>query len=164
MTVNSFLSRNELRGGDNMKSLSFIIISLIASLILFNNCDQTTGPGGDINKIVQIPGCNSSALNKNSSLNDSCFTYQFRGSLIADFCVTGNCCPDKDRYSTKYNIINDTIFVAVTDTAERKCMCSCNYILHAEFYNLVYNHYLFIVYNPMDSPDSVLYSIDVRKN
>lgn len=126
------------------KSLLFIFTFFL--IVLYSlSCSNTTEPENkDKNFIAyQIPKCNrNTALGKVSAI-DSCFNYSFNDTLSINFCVTGNCCPDKDRFTTTYKIKSDTIFVYVKDIAENDCRCMCNYTIHLEFYNLEQDKYIF---------------------
>jgi len=136
--------------------LSFGFFSLV-TLIFFISCSDdspTNIPSEEIKFVsYQVPGCNSSYSLEKSSLEDSCFTYIFNDTLKVDFCVSGNCCPDHDRFVTNYDINSDTIFVTVVDIAPDLCHCICNYVIHIEIVGLPLNSYLFychygdLVYN-----------------
>ena len=91
----------------------------------------------------QVPGCLHESYLAKVSNNDSCFDYIFRDTLKIDFCVSGNCCPDSQRFLTKFNIKADTLFVSVLDTAQNLCYCICNYKIHLEISGLSENQYLF---------------------
>ena len=147
-----------------MKQFSFIIMFFFISIFLLIGCDQSVEPAKDKNSIIQIPGCDSTRLGKTLIPDDSCFSYQFYESLIVDFCVSGNCCPDSNRFSTNHTITNDTIIVAVADTAGQLCRCVCTYILHGEFHDLPGNNYLFLVYQMEDSAETLLYAVNVHRN
>ena len=69
--------------------------------------------------------------------------YNFKDTLIIEFCVGGNCCPDSFRFASEINIISDTIFVSVVDTADNLCYCDCLYKMHLEINGLSENEYLF---------------------
>jgi hypothetical protein len=90
----------------------------------------------------QIPGCGGHGLTKAAG-GDSCFSYKFTQNLVVDFCVAANCCPDSNRFELAHVIHNDTIFVAVADTAANLCRCICNYVIHAEFAGLSRDQYIF---------------------
>ncbi len=129
-----------------MKAFNFLfslfIIFIIVLYIL--SCSETTEPQkADVNFVAyQIPGCNKNALSKTAN-PDSCFNYSFDKTLKIDFCVTGNCCPDKNRFASSYKIKSDTIFVTVKDIEENNCRCMCNYTIHLELKNLENDNYVF---------------------
>jgi hypothetical protein len=130
-----------------MKTFKLLLFSFTFFLITLYSfsCSNTTEPENKDKNFIsyQIPGCNhNSALGKVSAI-DSCFSYSFNDTLKVNFCVTGNCCPDSDRFTTEYKIKSDTIFVYVTDKAENNCDCMCNYTIHLELYNLEQNRYIF---------------------
>lgn len=119
----------------------------VISFIYFSSCseDTPTKPGdGKINfTAYQIAGCNSHYPIEKATQGDTCFSYTFIDTLKVDFCVTGNCCPDSNRFVTSHNIIADTIFITVSDTAANLCQCDCNYIIHIEISGLPNNRYIF---------------------
>ena len=129
-----------------MKTFNFLfsvfIIFIIVLYIL--SCSETTVPQkADVNFVAyQIPGCNKNALSKTAN-PDSCFNYSFDKTLKIDFCVTGNCCPDSNRFISSYKLKSDTIFVTVKDTAANNCDCFCNYKFKLEFKNLKKDSYIF---------------------
>ena len=79
-----------------------------------------------------------------SSNSDSLFLYSFTDTLVIDFSVVANCCPDSDRFSVAAIPGTDTIVVAVSDTAQSLCNCICPYMIHAEFANLPNDHYVVV--------------------
>jgi hypothetical protein len=81
--------------------------------------------------------------NGENILIDSSFVYSFTDSLVIDFSVPANCCPDSDRFDVIYNLLNeDTLVVSVADTAQNLCYCNCSYMIHAVFQELPDNHYV----------------------
>lgn len=148
-----------------MKTYRFIICLFTIFMIIQTGCDKSVGPEKYSSaSIVQIPGCKTTGLSKNSNQTDSCFTYQFHDVLIVDFCAAGNCCPDSNRFSIKDAISNDTITVVIADTAAHLCRCLCTYILHGEFFDLPFDNYLFLVKREDYSSQAILYSVNVRRN
>lgn len=124
----------------SIKPFFVFFLSAIFFIVFFSCNDEIVFPSGQI-IFNQIPGCQRQHLNK-SSLIDSCFSYLFNENLVVDFCVTGNCCPDKDRYIITSSIVEDSIFITVKDTAKNLCRCICNYIIHGEFQSLTKNNYI----------------------
>ncbi len=131
-----------------MKSFIKIILSIIflIELIHISSCSNeisTNTENEAINFIsYQVGACNgSSSLEK--VVRDSCFSYSFYDTLKIDFCVSGNCCPDTNRFVTTYKLNSDTINVTVVDTAGHLCKCICNYKIHIELSGLTNNHYFF---------------------
>jgi len=125
---------------------SLLFIFTLFLIVLYNSsCSNTTEPeNNDKNFIAyQKPGCNTHKDVLGKVETSSCFSYSFNDTLAIDFCVSGNCCPDKDRFTTTYKIKSDTIFVYVKDIAENNCRCMCNYTIHLEFYNLEQDKYIF---------------------
>lgn len=108
--------------------------------------------------LSQIPGCRNHATAK-AALKDSCFSYQFAQTLVVDFCVSANCCPDSGRFDLTYEIRNDTIDVAVADTAANLCRCVCTYVIHAEFTGLRRDRYVFCCHDG----DTVMYAEAVER-
>jgi hypothetical protein len=76
------------------------------------------------------------------TLADTGFTYTFTDKLVIDFSTRGNCCPDSDRFTATQRICDDTIIIAVTDTARNLCYCDCPYMIHTEIENLPHHHYV----------------------
>jgi hypothetical protein len=109
--------------------------------------------------IFQIPGCEREGLQKIIS-DDGCFSYTFEQDLAIDFCVSANCCPDSNRFEVTYNVHQDSIIVAVADTAARLCRCFCDYVIHAEFYDLPGDRYVFYCFYL----DSLIYSEEIRRD
>ena len=65
--------------------------------------------------------------------------------------LSGNCCPDSDRFAMSYDVRSDSLFVTATDTAARMCLCTCSYILQAKFANLPLDRYTFVCIRPDDT-------------
>jgi hypothetical protein len=127
----------------------------ILALVFFSvisGCDKSVDPENNDGILAyQLSGC----LNK--STND-CFSYIFRNSLDTEFCVSGNCCPDNNRFIFEHDIIADTIDLYVNDIEERLCRCFCNYKLRASFDNLPLDSYQFnVIYRDTSGP-ILLYS------
>lgn len=112
-------------------------------LLLFSCKEKSTGPENQspVSFTSQYSKCLSNALAKSNSV-DSIFTYSFYDTLIIDFSVIVNCCPDSNRFSISYNRGSDTLGIAVADTARDLCNCVCLYMVHAEFSNLPNDHYI----------------------
>ncbi len=129
-----------------MKAFNFLsslfIVFIIVLYIL--SCSEKKEPQKAEGNFVsyQIPGCNKHTLSITAD-TDSCFSYNFDTTLKIDFCVTGNCCPDKNRFASSYKINSDTIFVTVKDIEENNCLCMCNYTIHLELKNLENDNYAF---------------------
>ena len=113
------------------------------------NCTESSTNSDSPEKKVetisfQIPGCRAPGLIKAKGIEEyPCFKYNFTDTLRIEFCVSGNCCPDSFRFASEINIISDTIFVSVVDTAENLCYCDCLYKMHLEITGLPENKYLF---------------------
>ncbi|MEG8947650.1 hypothetical protein [Rosettibacter firmus] len=110
-------------------------------IILITNCKESSVTPEIGAKIYQLDGCRP--INKlfKMDLSDSCFSYNFSDKLTIDFCVSANCCPDKNRFLIRNKIIKDTITITITDTAANLCRCICNYIIHGEFESLQNDSY-----------------------
>ena len=98
----------------------------------------------DSYSLYQVPGCGNTGLARLSS-NDSCFTYDFDRVLYLSWCVPANCCPDSNRFALSSKVRLDTIIVAVRDTAQRNCRCTCPYTICASFAELPLDRYVFLV-------------------
>ncbi len=77
--------------------------------------------------------------------------------------MTGNCCPDSNRFALSYAVKGDTLLVAAIDTAKNLCYCKCDYIVRAEFRNLPLDHYVFVCTRSDDS-GKVYYRENVSRN
>jgi len=120
-----------------MKHTIIFHLPIILFLGAFLACQPSTGPqkwDGEY-QLYQANGCQSGELSK-AAVGDSCFSYQFDADLIIDFRVSANCCPDSNRFVLSTDIRSDTIAISVQDTAANLCLCTCNYIVHAEFYDM----------------------------
>ena len=122
-----------------MKNHIAVFILAMLGFILMS-CSQSTNIENQQGVIYQILGCQSE-LSK--AATDSCFSYQFEQTLRLEFCLTGNCCPDSNRFRLSSNVRNDTIFIAAADTATQLCRCVCTYKIRAEFDDLPLDHYVF---------------------
>lgn len=119
----------------------YFILIPICCLVFLSSCEDSASQEVQVS-LFQAAGCKSNALSKISSIGiDSCFFYTFTQNLEIDFCLSGNCCPDKNRFATNHKIFADTIIITVKDTAPRLCHCICNYIIHGEFQNLARDKY-----------------------
>lgn len=110
----------------------------------------------------QIAGCQTHKLNKSVSV-DSCFSYTFGLELNFQSCVAGNCCPDSNRYSLSSKIVEDTIEIAVRDTARNLCKCICNYFINARYRDLKRDHYIIRCVQEELSHRKILYLKDVKR-
>ena len=126
---------------------------LLSALLLATCTDKSSGPGNPepSASVRQINGCFQMPSLAGFVYTDSCFTYQFGDTLAIEFCLTGNCCPDSDRFSLVYEMKSDTIIMAATDTAQHLCRCICNYRIRAVFANLPLNSYVFVCTRSDDS-------------
>lgn len=116
------------------------IVSLCVIIITYSCLDD---PLTSQNTVIlqQIPGCQKNKLDKLSS-GDSCFSYTFGKNLDLQFCVSGNCCPDSNRYVLSSKFSYDTLEIAVKDTADNLCKCLCVYFIKAQFENLMKDRYI----------------------
>jgi hypothetical protein len=138
------------------RGLYFLLAMLVGSLISCSDKSSNLGNQQVKALLYQVGGCQSHVADEVSQI-DSCFTYQFIEKLDVDFCMPANCCPDSNRFAFSYSVKNDTIFMVVTDTAERNCYCFCSYTIHAEFENLPLTRYVFYCTRP-DDGDKVYYN------
>lgn len=139
-----------------------LFMAMVALSILFLSCKSSTEPVPPIFIARQVSGCNGSP--GGLVAGDSCFSYQFHDALILDFCVTGNCCPDSNRFSFTHTVSRDTILVVVRDTAANLCRCTCSYLLRAELRNLDRDEYLVLCASEDDTSRFILYSERVRRS
>lgn len=146
-----------------MRNLFVTLAFLIFAQVIFNSCETELSPETKIS-LYQVGGCQSNAgssLQKNYS--DSCFSYSFFDKLSIDFCVTGNCCPEKNRFLITSTVVNDSIFIAVADTADELCDCICNYIIHGEFESLPLDKYFVKCFSNDEVPQHILYTEIVKR-
>ena len=132
-----------------------LVSLLVASLALLPlACVESTNPGTANFLAYQVPRCGS-GLGKVSA--DSCFSYRFGDVLIADFCASGNCCPDSNRFLIEAEVAHDTVFVTIADTARHLCRCTCSYLLHVELADLHLPSYVFVCQRQDYSSRYILY-------
>ena len=141
-----------------MKNL--LLISVIASLIFLSCKNELVSSAVEVN-IYQKGKCMGSGLSKLTS--DSCFSYSFKENLVIDFCVTGNCCPDSNRFITSNNISNDTIKIFIKDVAPNLCRCTCKYLIHGEFSNLTSKELVINCYQWDGAKQQILYIQRVKR-
>jgi hypothetical protein len=113
-------------------------------VFLFLSCeDKSTNPGNQsaVSFTSEYTKCLSHGLGKGSGL-DSIFAYSFNDTLVLDFSVIANCCPDSNRFSVISLVGTDMILVSVADTMPSLCHCVCLYMTHAELINLPNDHYV----------------------
>jgi hypothetical protein len=137
--------------------LSFFIILVGYSC----NDDPLTSENNAI--LEQIAGCQNNKLNKSVS-GDSCFFYTFETELNLQFCVSGNCCPDSNRYTLSSKILRDTIEIAIKDTARNLCKCICQYFIHACFQDLNSDRYIIKCVQGESIDKKVLYLKEVNRD
>ena len=122
---------------------TYLIHGLIGLLLFIFACESDNTYNAQPN--FSQSGCLDDGLGKIADM-DSLFYYSFDNSLIIDFSVSANCCPDSNRFTISSDIFEDTITITVTDTAAHLCNCTCPYILHTEFYDLPRDCYVVIIY------------------
>jgi hypothetical protein len=139
-----------------------VLITFFFSLSGCNTVDSGN-PKDQLN--YQVSKC-LNHFSKTSSISaDSCFTYSFSNSLIAEYCVSGNCCPDSNRFAFIQETGDDTLNIFVTDIEENQCHCICSYMLHSEFTGLQHNTYLLNIYlTSKQGEKTLLYSETVMRN
>ncbi len=135
-----------------------ILASAICVVFAIFACgDHGTTPKSD-SHIFQIGRCQGTVGSAALSA-DSCFVWSFGQTLLIDFCVAANCCPDTNRFALSSQIRNDTILISVTDTAASLCSCDCGYIIRAEFDSAPEYVYQVMVYYG----GSLLYSREINR-
>jgi hypothetical protein len=139
----------------------FIVISFFILLIGYSCTDDFLT--SEYNAVLeQIAGCQNNKLNKSVS-GDSCFFYTFRTDLELQFCVSGNCCPDSNRYTLSSKILRDTIEIAIKDTARNLCRCICKYFINARFKDLVGERFIIKCVQEESIYKKVLYLKEVNR-
>lgn len=129
-----------------MRRIVLTVAMTVLALTLSTCTDRSSSPSVSqpTASIRQMGGCLGNPVTRVSQL-DSCFAFQFYDTLIVSFCLTGNCCPDSDRFRFSCTVFNDTVYIAASDTAAILCKCICSYSIRAEFANLPLGHYIIIV-------------------
>lgn len=125
----------------NKPVLTAAVVTTI--LVWFSCTEKTTNPDtqSTLTFSYKSSKCLLQGLPKRG-LFDSVFVYTFTDSLVIDFSVEANCCPDSDRFKVSWSTAGDTINVSVADTAQNGCRCDCPYMIHAAFGNLPDDHYV----------------------
>ncbi len=121
-----------------MLAVATVAVLCVCSLSCLRS---TTDPGPSNTFTARSSKC-LSQLSPRVNVLDSLFSYSFTDSLVLDFSVTTNCCPDSNRFTISQVTGTDTIVVTVTDTAENGCHCVCPYMIHARFDNLPHDRYI----------------------
>ena len=126
-----------------MNRRGVISIAVVIAFLFVSCKEKSADPGdqGPVTSSFQSSKCGGGGLLKTMA-KDSLFTYTFTDRLVIDFSLSGNCCPDSNRYSVSSVAGTDTIVIAVVDTAEHLCRCMCQYIIRSEFLNLPNDHYV----------------------
>jgi hypothetical protein len=126
-----------------MASQKYFILFIVC--ILLSCKGKSTDPEQIITPIFtsESSKCIPVALARGSaSSSDSLFSYSFTQSLVVDFSAHGNCCPDSNRFMVGHEIRNDTILIAVSDTARNLCRCICFYMIHVQVTDLPLDRYV----------------------
>lgn len=133
------------------KIVLYLILAAAASAV--STCSDNSSNPGERRvsaNLRQISGCVSTVLSTRT-VADSSFEYLFGDTLFFSFLLSGNCCPDSNRFALSYELNSDTLHVAAMDTAAHLCRCICNYVVRAEFANLPLDHYTLICTRSDDS-------------
>lgn len=121
---------------------------LLFSLLMLWACEGEMGPGKVTEHpgvyVQQMPGCLANTKMTQSVLSDTCFSYSFDDTLVMNFCFTGNCCPDTNRFTGSVVVAGNTINIAVIDTAEQLCRCICPYLVKFQISELNMSEYTVI--------------------
>ncbi len=104
---------------------------------------STTDPGPASFFSARSSSCMAQPVGSVHAL-DSVFIYSFKDSLVLDFSVIANCCPDSNRFSISQVTGTDTLVITVADTAMNLCRCVCPYLIHARFEGLPQDRYIVI--------------------
>ena len=138
-----------------LKSFLFLLLFLIG-------CNEKSTETETFIKIYQLGKCNSYNLTKVTS-DSLCFNYKFESSLVLDFCVKGNCCPDSNRFIFNYKINENQIDIFVDDIAPNLCKCICNYTIHADILGLSNSKYFVKCYSKDNGEYKILHEREVYK-
>lgn len=115
-----------------------------------SSCTDNSPRPGELQigaKSRQISKCIKVVLS-GRSIADSSFGCRFGDTLCVHFLLSGNCCPDSNRFTFLHHVSNDTLYVDAIDTERHLCNCICNYLIRAEFVNLPLDRYTFICGRP----------------
>ncbi len=122
-----------------MSRLWILCACLIVSCVTDHSVESGDSPSRF--SFRQVPGCLATS-NTRDATPDSCFRYAFDDETLSlEFCVTGNCCPDTDRFDVSIRVSQTVIGIAVADTAANLCRCICPYLLQVEIRDLMLNEY-----------------------
>jgi hypothetical protein len=120
-----------------------VLIAAVGIIALLSSCtEKSTDPVTKAAPSFSYESSKCLAGLAKRSLFDSVFVYSFTDTLIIDFSVEANCCPDSNRFEVSWSTVSDTINVSVADTAQNLCRCDCPYLIHAAFANLPNDHYV----------------------
>ncbi|UCD38293.1 MAG: hypothetical protein JSW54_02085 [Fidelibacterota bacterium] len=117
---------------------------LLGLFVACNNSSTESQEWDGQFQLAQVNGCQSGSLGK-ASVGDSLFSYEFEDDLLIDFRVSGNCCPETDRFELSHAIVSKSITITVADTAADLCLCTCPYTIHTEFYDMPEDMYVVTV-------------------
>lgn len=124
---------------------------MLCLVFSFSCKDNSTGPNTGANVLFSgySSKCLSNGLSKVAS-SDS-LSYSFVDSLVINYLIEANCCPDSDRFVLGYSINQDTLAIQIADTDQSTCKCVCSYNTHFVFLNLTGDHYyLNLIYSWRD--------------
>ncbi len=141
--------------------MRFILFTLLLAILWSckqDNIPLTAKAGQPHFSAVQAAGCYHGPLADKTS-SETCFDYSFKDTLKVIFCLPANCCPDSNRFDFTLGLSNDTINLAIQDTAADLCDCICTYRIFANVSGLNKEHYLFNCFYR----DSLYYSEKLRR-
>lgn len=139
------------------------LVFILFLLIFVIGCREKISDANPSVSIKQIGKCNYNKLSKTSS-DSLCFDYKFKNSLIIDFCVKGNCCPDSNRFVFESNIVEDQVLITVTDVAPNLCKCICTYTIHGEIAGLTNSSYFVTCILKNDDVTQTIHKKEVFRN
>ncbi len=112
------------------------ILAILLSILVLNSCLQNSLTPEFSSSLKQVGKCAGNPLYKSLASTDSLFQYTFNKDLIIDFYVTGNCCPDSNRFECSSFHKEDSLIVYIKDIEENLCKCICKYKIHGEYKNI----------------------------
>ena len=119
----------------------FNTILLGAILLYCSSCkEKSTAP--ETTADIVFSGYSTTCLSHGiSKVSVDSLVYSFTDSLVIDYLIEANCCPNSNRFILGYGINLDTLTIQIADTGRSECNCVCSYNTHFVFSNLSDDHY-----------------------
>jgi len=148
-----------------MKNIPISAFVVLSALLLAACKEKSTDPVS--RQVISFSALSSKCMGGILKMDsqDSLFNYTFIDTLLVNFLVPGNCCPDSDRFVVTHTPAADTLTISVIDTAANLCRCTCPYMIHASFAELPNDQYIVrcMLGNPSGNTE-LIYLVKVRRN